>query len=294
MSDIDALKPSLESIAKAVSDVSTSLKGGSDSMASYRRAAADARVKIAELTASGKTMGAAFKDAEAQLKSNENAWKAHNQAMKATEEQFKKLEKECETVTDKYAKLNAAATAFYGKLAQGIAAVTGTTISFAKAKDSLLGFNNAMFGASRSYQMFGKDLGDVNKVFEGITKNTTYSKREFTELANSIISSWKGVPPSFTELGKILETVGKQFGHNKEQVKDVPVGAKIISVLYYISFVISIIAIIGIFWIIFRNSLGSGLGLIWAIIILLLSKFNIATYSIVSPISSSILFSIYF
>jgi hypothetical protein len=44
------------------------------------------------------------------------------------------------------------------------------SVAFGKARDSLVGFNNAMFSASRSYQMFGKDLGDVNKIFDGISK----------------------------------------------------------------------------------------------------------------------------
>ena len=60
-------------------------------------------------------------------------------------------------------------------------------------------------------------------------------------------------------------------GYNQTQTKEVPVGAKIISVLYYISFSFSIFLIIGVFWIIIRNRMVIGIGLIWPILILLVS-----------------------
>jgi hypothetical protein len=209
----------LEDVAKAVSDVASGMKGGADSMASFKRQVIEANAKLAELTKDGKECTNAFKEAEAQLRKGQEAWKAQYEAMKKTEEQFKKIEKECENTADSYAKLINVSKLAFSETSKLIGALGLGSISFGKAKESLLGFNNAMFSSSRSYQMLGKGLGDLNKVFEGVSKNTTYSKREFSELANSIISSWKGVPPTFTEFGKILEVVGVQFGHNKEQIK---------------------------------------------------------------------------
>ena len=96
----------------------------------------------------------------------------------------------------------------------------GASISLSGAKDAVMDYNKSMFDLSRTYQVFGSNTNDIEKALENVKKNTTFSKQEFADFANTIAGSYPAVNATVSEIADFASVLQSQFGPNVKDATD--------------------------------------------------------------------------
>jgi hypothetical protein len=112
----------------------------------------------------------------------------------------------------------------YGKTIGGIGGdvskMTGffgaSSMSMANAFKSVTKYNQGMFDLKRTMTVFGTSTSDMNSALKKVSDNTTFSKIQFAEFANTIAAGYPQVTPTMGAIAKFAETLQNQFGPNVE------------------------------------------------------------------------------
>ena len=101
----------------------------------------------------------------------------------------------------------------------GLAFIGAQAFSFTIAKDAMVKYNQSSFELSRSFNQLGKGMGDINKAYDSLGKNTTMSRQQFIDFAKSIHEVYLGVTPSSDALAKFSANLKQSYGPDLEAQK---------------------------------------------------------------------------
>ena len=97
-------------------------------------------------------------------------------------------------------------------------------LSISNLSKTMVNYNKSMFSISRSQQMFGRGMEDMNSALKRVSQNTVMSQQDFLDFSNSIAKTYKGIIPTNMEMVKLAENMQARLGPNidliKEKLKD--------------------------------------------------------------------------
>lgn len=103
-----------------------------------------------------------------------------------------------------------------------IKAAAGFTTFSAGIKNLLsitTSYNKSLFSVSRTSQVFGRGIADMDSALKTVTKNTVISKQAFIGMVDSFNRGYIGAAKSATEIAKLGKTLQAAFGPNVDEIK---------------------------------------------------------------------------
>lgn len=230
MSTIKDTLDTLKGISTQLVSLATVLGSSSGSVSTFanKMSAAKDEVKFAkkaleDAKKESKTTAAEIETLKQKVSKAEEGFEGFAKANMEAEKELKKLEQRLQLTSGAFGKLNplinlskqslSAAKGVLGGYASSLGITAFTLQDMAK---ETISYNKALFTLSRTQQVSGRGLGDLDKALNIVKNSTIMSRSHFVDFANSINSVYVGVKPSASAIADLASILNTQFGPSIE------------------------------------------------------------------------------
>ena len=139
-----------------------------------------------------------------------------------------KIAKESRTYSEKIKdnikalhKMQSAMRAAGAEFNKFLGAFGAQTFSIGNAMNSVLEYNQSLYDLERTYKVFGVGNKNMADTMRYVSKETSFSKKEFVDFAQSVASGYVGMTPTVQQIAQFAKILQTQFGPNVKVAKEV-------------------------------------------------------------------------
>ena len=141
-------------------------------------------------------------------------------ALRDESKNYRSTAEAAEQANKKIAAMSMAIKKVSGALGRYVGAMGGTIVSLSNATEAVTKYKIELAELSRVNTVLGRSMDGLQNSFSFIAKETDLSKNEFLELNNTVLKTFKGIPPSTQAIAEMAKAFRDQLGPGVEKVKE--------------------------------------------------------------------------